>query len=244
MVSGSIRGCPSVFAEFSRLEPDLLYSLACLVQCLFVFAKTLNHWLLLCCSTASSLPPPENSSGGPWQLFSDFQTISRLSMVCHSKLRCSQWLRPLLLSNSSIWSIRCRPNSSCQPLLTAPWLTWNSWRKQLSLELRNLSHVNVSKPQGVVAASWCLCMEWRNRGMDVDRWRRWQENLQFPKRGFAVCSPGTLQRCHSQWGFADRCCWPGIWRSLEATASALTLSEISSNEALHAELDAATAGLS
>jgi hypothetical protein len=32
--------------------------------------------------------------------------------------------------------------------------------------------------------------------------------------------------------------------SLEATASALTLSEISSNEALHAELDAATAGLS
>lgn len=31
---------------------------------------------------------------------------------------------------------------------------------------------------------------------------------------------------------------------LEATASALTLSEISSNEALYPELDAATAGLS
>ena len=57
---------------------------------------------------------------------------------------------------------------------------------------------------------------WRNgriaAWMDVDRWRRWQENRQFPKRGFAVCSPGTLQRCHSYGGFADRCCWPGIWR--------------------------------
>ena len=247
MVSGSIRGCPSVFAEFSRLEPDLLYSLACFVQCLFVFAKTLNHSLLLCCSTASSLPPPENSSGGPWQLFPDFQTISRLSMACHSKLRCSQWLRPLLLSNSSIWSIRFRPNSSCQPLLTAPWLTWNSFEATL------VGIKEFVACECVKAARGCCCfMMFMHGGMEESR-HGWMlidgeddkkivssQNEALPFAHLALCR-GAIPMGVSLTAVADLEFDVG---SLEATASALTLSEISSNEALHAELDAATAGLS
>lgn len=143
------KGVPVSFCRV--LTPRAWFIIGSMFVC-FCQDTTLNHWLLLCCSTASSLTPPENSSGGPWQQFPDFQSISRLSMACHSKLRCIQWLRPLLLSNSSIWSIRFRPNSSCQPLLTAPWLTWNSFEANSRW---NLSEFVVC--ECVKAARGCCC---------------------------------------------------------------------------------------
>ena len=157
-------------------------------------------------------------------------------MACHSKLRCKatitiQFIR---LEHSLSRQLKLQTSTYCS--LADQKLVWSNSRKEFVVS------------ECVKTARGCCCFmmflhggmeEWRHGRMLI--WERWQETLQFFSRlcrlltwHFAeVPSPPCVQNrlwqlnmdCRDGKLVAD------IW-SREATASALTLSEISSNEAL------------